>query len=564
MPDNRKAQKIELEGFCLHIAQLLIYIFGFNILLAAVFFAIGMTISWYLLPISFLAAVVVLVIFYGKKVDVAIIYEIAFTIMLLVFFIYISGKVYDQSYDGNAYHKLAVGLLKNNWNPIKSLPTLELTEGPGKYSGCTLWCEAYCKVTWIFAASIYAITGNIESGKAYTLVGMMCAFLLTVYFLKKKGNRNSVCVILALTAGLNPIAVQQMDSFYIDGFLHTVLYILVLSLLMLEDSELFNHYTSASLVAASMIVCGNIKFTGLLYGGIFCIVYYLFGCYKKYKEKASWFVPCLKSGLCYAMLAAVTIFWAGSSSYLTNLIHHGTFTYPLTGGNKVDIMSGNSPFIEANHFKNLFLSTFSYMDSFTISSNRTVDLKVPFTFDWQRECGYVFSVDSRLSGFGILFSGIIIIALIIIVVKLVRMRKDKVFFLTLLNVLVCLGLTFGIKESWWARYAPYIYFIVLISLFLIFKSDAKYLKCMGAVFAAVVLTNNCLPFLSIPADLENGRYISESIEELNTNGSIEVYNQSFEGIYFNLKDKGVNYTINNDLVDSPDSNVLGYGSTLWR
>jgi len=53
---------------------------------------------------------------------------------------------------------------------------------------------------------------------------------------------------------------------------------------MVEDTVLFNKKISISLVVASMVTCGNIKFTGLLYGGIFCIAYFLWDCYKNIKN----------------------------------------------------------------------------------------------------------------------------------------------------------------------------------------------------------------------------------------------------------------------------------------
>ena len=278
--------KNEIDNIIFHIVQLIIYIFACNLLVASTLFIFGKTISWSTLIISSFVATILLAIFYGENIHNTIIIELVCTVILIVLLTCVIEQIYDFSWDGNSYHKLAVGLLKNHWNPLKELPTLELTEGIGNYSnGATLWCEAYCKVTWIFAAALYALTGNIECGKVYTILGMMCAFGLVFYFLRKKGMKLSCSFALAICAGFNPIALQQMLSFYIDGFLQTILLMLIVALLMLEDKEKFNSKISASLVAALMIICGNIKFTGLLYGGIFCIVYYLWDCYKLLKTK---------------------------------------------------------------------------------------------------------------------------------------------------------------------------------------------------------------------------------------------------------------------------------------
>ncbi len=87
----------------------------------------------------------------------------------------------------------------------------------------------------------------------------------------------------------------------------------------------------------------------------------------------------------------MTILWAGNTSYLTNIIRHGELTYPLTGPNKVDIMSGNSPFDESRDTRitNLFVSLFSKMDNVRFNSDRSPVLKIPFYVDWEYEKNFL-------------------------------------------------------------------------------------------------------------------------------------------------------------------------------
>lgn len=564
--DIRKLDKKNTVESFIHISQLIIYTFACNILFASTLFMLGRTITWVTLIISFLFAIVLLVIFYGKKTNGnTIIIEIMCTLTFFVVFTYVVGKVYDTAWDGNAYHKLAIGLLKNGWNPLKELPSLEISEGKGTFSsGNTLWCESYCKATWFFGASVYAMTGNIECGKGYTILGILCAFFLLYYFLRKKGVSFLNSVIISICGSMNPVAIQQIWSFYIDGFLHTVLLILIISLLMLEDKEKFDKKISASLVMTSMIVCGNIKFTGLLYGGIFCIVYYLWACIKNIKCGNNWVNKCFKEGIFYFIMALITIFYAGSSSYLINYLRHGSFTYPLTGENKVDIMTSNSPFHEENHFKNLFLSLFSRKDNFTISSGLSPKLKIPFTVYWDSEKYFISTVDARISGFGILFGGIIIIALIIIMCFLVNSIKRKKVGIILVNIIVCLALMFGMKESWWARYSPYIYYIVLIALGIALLNNNKIVRWIGIAFATVVIVNNTLPLIDTGDVFKNSQYIYNEIIELKSNSVIDVCTTDFEGVYYNLKDKGVYYYVNRELVNENDVNIFPYQQLLWK
>ena len=566
MLDQTKPKRLKMEKVFLHISQLIIYTFCLSILITASLFMVGKSVSWFLMPLSFAIAVLLLLVFYDAQIDDWIIIEIVSTILLFMILIFISGKIYDFSWDGNNYHKISVGLLRNHWNPLRDIPSMELIEGKGfKATGPYLWSEAYCKGTWIFGAGIYAITGNIESGKSYTLLSIVCVFFLSYAILQKKEYPRYCCVLVSLLAALNPIAIQQMWSYCVDGFLHTMLTLLIISLLMLEDKDHFNPIVSASLVAGSMIICGNIKFTGLLYGGIFCIAYYLWQCFRTvFEKRKNWFGVCIKNGFLYLCLALVTIFWAGNTTYLTNLIRHGTFTYPLTGEGKLDIMTGNSPFAEENHFKNLFYSLFSKMDNFLYTSGKTPELKVPFSIDWEKESYYLDFVDTRISGFGMLFGGILIVSMVVIIIYLIRATKNKQYYLFTMNIVVCLLLSFFIKESWWARYAPYIYFLVLLAIMILLQQKSTVVRVIGSILVILLLVNNCLPMTTIKKSRETSKELDSYFAELKEYKVIEVFNTDYEGIYFNLKDHDINYYVNNDLPSLQEIKVLPYRNTLWR
>ena len=543
------------------VVQILIGTFAVELLLAALLFLVGSGITWHFFFVSFAITVIIVSVINKQRVSEI---EIVLALAIIVFFTWLSGEVFDGSWDGNAYHKLAIGLLKNHWNPIHSLPDLALTEGAGVVSfGQTIWVEAYCKVTWIFGASLYAVTGNIETGKSYTLIAMTCAFFLVFYYMRKKGHNALRAVLMACIAAFNPISMMQMTSFYIDGFLHTMLIILVVSLLMLEDKETFNVKTSVCMIAMSMIVCGNIKFTGLLYGGLFCIAYYVYDCVRLIRNDEKWKNKVFKETFLYACLVFVTVVWAGSSAYMTNLIRHGSLTYPLTGEGKVDIMTGNSPFTEENHFKNLFLSLFSRVDNFTVASGGAPELKIPFTFN-KDEVSMMVLTDPRISGFGVMFGGLLLVAIIGLIACFVLGDNKKLKIMAGLNLGVCGALMFGIKESWWARYSPYIYFIVLAAVYMTFCSKRKNIMIFAALYCAILMFNNCLPMIYFKQGFDDAKAIEEVFVDLKDAGMIEICNSNFEGVYYNFKDYGVRYRVNNDLINEQGLNTTNYEGTVWR
>lgn len=560
--------EIHFSSFCLHAAQIFLFTMAAELLLTALLFVLGVSMQWFYLPLSFVIGVLCSALFWAEEKTSLrqAIYEILFCIILFAFFSFVSGLFVDVSWDGNAYHKLAVGLLKDGWNPLKQLSSDYSPEGA--FSGQnSLWVEAYCKATWIFGTSVYLLTENIESAKAYTQIGMLCAFLITVYYLKKKGRGTVFCTIFSLAAAFSPVAVQQFDSFYVDGFLHSMLYILVIALLMGCEEDVFDIRISAGLIAAAMIICGNIKFTGLLYGGIFCIAFFVMkSIFAAVEHPKSWFAVRAKRGAAFFFLAIVTILWAGNSSYLTNLLRHGTPCYPLTGKNPADIMTDNSPFTEVNHLKNLFYSLFSRTDNFLLADvleqNRTATLKIPFSVNWSTERIYCWVPDARIAGFGVFFSGILIICLGIIIYRLIRMKKDERFFRLLTLLIVCFGLTFFVKESWWARYSPYIYFIVLAALYLALESEKKPRKWLGAALAVLLLVNNLLPVCRMP---ERWRYSQQVYQGISgfSGKSVYVYSSYFPGTYYNLKDKDVYYFVEPSLQQDPECSSL-YWDVRWK
>ncbi len=549
-------------SFFLHIFQFLIYTLVSNLLLASLIFLCGFSISWVLLPLSFIFGTVLLIIFYNEKLSYKIFFEIIVGTLLFMLLVIISSFFYNFAWDGNTYHKYAVGLLSKGWNPLRELPSDQFI---GEFSGSSnLWVEAYCKFTWILGANIYTITKDIETGKMYTMLGMVMVFVLVFYFLNKKGNKKYVSILVALAASLNPIAIQQFNTFYLDGFLHLCLTMLLIALTMWLDKDTFDRKMSFSLVFSIMIICANIKFTGLLFGGIFCIVYFLLDTIRNYKnyKKAFWKPSLITCGY-FAIIAIIAICFAGSTSYMTNLFRHGTLTYPLTGPNKVDIMTPNSPFTEVNHIKNLFISLFSYMENFAYSSGLKPTLKFPFWFDLSKESANLTEVDIRLSGFGIFFSAIFVISLIIIIVKLIKMKKDGKFWFLLTNLLMFVLITISITESWWARYAPCIYFTVLIALYLILKSSKKVFKILGIAFSVLVIFNSALFFKGTTSELQKSIEVSENLTEISLSGPVYVYDGIFPGSYFNLIDKNVDFIINKDVQTLPNWQYSKYASIVW-
>ena len=571
--NNESHDEINIPSFLFNVSALVIMTIAIDILVCSLEFLLRRPISPLYLPLSFVLAAVILFYFSGRKKPMTYLIEVCAALAIIVGSALIMGEFYDASYDGNAYHKLAVGLLKGGWNPIYETPNADVVNrilGTGFDGGP--WVEGYCKGVWFFSASIYSISNNIETGKSYNLI-LLIAVLFAAYAVYRKRIKNvPVAILLSLITAFNPILISQLFTFYIDGALYAALALLVMYLLVwLLDKEIDRKYIFI-LIGAAMVFCGNIKFTGLLLGGCFCILNYAIYAVRTFlqnrkemttKEIIRTIMP---SFIAFVAIALITVCWAGSNAYITNLFRYHTIGYPITGKDAVDIMTPNSPFNPGtDRFTSLFQSLFSVVDNFAYTSGNEITLKIPFTIQTNelailREC-----CDIRLSGFGPLFSGVVILTTCVFIYECIVGKKNFENLLLLLNFILCLIFVVAIKESWWARYSPYAYIAVLLVLYTAIK-DGKFTRPLiyiAILTAIILLVNDCFSFKIIEFNMEYSKLMKESLVAVKEAGSIQAYNQFFQGSYFNLLDQGVKVVIDASVLDNPSRNVVTPIGTYW-
>lgn len=152
----------------------------------------------------------------------------------------------------------------------------------------------------------------------------------------------------------------------------------------------------------SMIIMGNIKFTGLAYGGIFCVIFFL------YSVAKSWNVKTMREHLIsmaqFTLLAVVTIFVVGYTIYITNIVNYNNLFYPLMGEGKEDIMTNNSPagFQGKSSIYKLFYGLFGKCSNLGFDEKQPLPkVKIPFTVSFNEVIVCIRSRDTRIGGFGI-------------------------------------------------------------------------------------------------------------------------------------------------------------------
>ena len=497
--------------------------------------------------------------------------------------VYLVGKIYDTTADGNSYHKLAVGSMKNGWNPMYE-SSKDFTKEDGNALTVLddnvnyMWADHYAMGTEIIGANIYAFTDNIESGKAFTLVMMFIGFGITLDYLilkrkwidKKFGIIKGVLVSALLV--INPITLVQMGTYYVDSTLAISLFIIILELINInskdiKENNIKNKIESYLILAISIMMCSNAKFTGLGYAAVFCAAFYIYMIIDKirmYKkgilEKKELSKNIIGNTVYYIIVVIITICIIGSTSYLKNIITKGHPFYPLYGEGHVENMVNKEipeSLASKPNIVQFFISIFSKCENVSPSYSDVLnepDLKVPFTMT-KEEINNFNIPDIRIGGFGPLYSGIFIITAIIsilMIIDYIKNRKYKNLTIYLIIIGVSTLLLTLLDGSYWARYIPYVYMITIINLAYLFEKDKKVYNIIGIILTILLAINSGLVLkTSLTNYIGNSRYVKRNLIEFEEYAKekeevpIALNLSAYQGVQYNLDDLGINVKIVN-------------------
>ena len=470
----------------------------------------------------------------------------------------IGSVTVDSSYDGNWYHKTAIGEMKNGWNPVRvdGRTFNDSAENPYRITGMSadkiingkdgtpwLMTDHYPKASWVFGANIYSITDNIESGKALTALVIFVVFFFAFGYLYKKFGIHKT-LLLALLLAANPVIMMQLFNYYNDGILGNLLIILVIGLSMLIDKTAKIPHKAlivygAIFMAITLLV--NLKFTGIVYAGITVLCYLGYIVYKR-----DWQVTCrlVAVGAASLLVGLVVI---GASTYVKNIITVGNPLYPLIGSD-IPIIEGNQPisyadksgvhkFVEANFSPT---ANVSYLES-TITGKDT-DPKIPFTISAEEVelLAFADSRDYRQGGYGVWFSGILIVSILAGIYLLVRHSKAnrQILPLFLLPIATVFITIIVVDTTWWARYLPQLYILPVLVVIALFLVHSRFIASF-LVFA--LLFNLMLSFaLGLSAQTQFVVNTKETLTAIPCDGGgpTEVYSSRYiDGALYNIYDK---------------------------
>ncbi len=322
-------------------------------------------------------------------------------------------------------------------SPVSEIPAVNL-----KY----LNINHFPKGIEIIEASVYKLSGHIETGKAVNGIFLCASFFLALSFLYKTSpfSKPKKWVLAGLIC-FNPIAITQLLSFCVDGAMSGVLLCIIVTGCLLFFQI---HKPLLWLLGSLIIIACNIKYTSLAFSGIFCISLLLaLIIQKKWAGFRSVLFVCILSTL-------LGICCCGSNPYLTNLIREHSVFYGLKETGKEIFLTTPPVLRDLNPVEKLFVSLASHTDSYPANDKSIAEMvKIPFSFNKQ-ELIHSNDPEVKFSAFGPWFSGALLIAFSVFLILLIRFNSAAIFK-RVVYILLTISITiFLMPYAWWGRFVP--------------------------------------------------------------------------------------------------------------
>ena len=555
----------------------LLILMTFILVITNILFIVKISISKMHFPLIFCISIITYYLYRKKQLKKTLLSVIIATLFLLLSTFAI-GRIYDITADGNTYHKLAVGALKNGWNPLySSVGDYNLKQGNAfdilKDNVNVKWVDHYARGTETFAAVIYAATGNIECGKVFNILWIYIGIFILFYILRQMKLSEWKSLLIAIVMSVNPIIITHISNYYLDGVLAISLFVIILiCCIQVKWEDTDDVKDNYLILAMAVIWCVNTKFTGLVYAAVFAGVLYLYRhIYNYLYKKKTYKRKLINDTIFYIITVVFAVIIVGSNTYTKNFVSHGHPFYPLYGkGHVQNMVRMEIPKSIQNysHGKLFLLSIFAMGENVSPSYETYInepELKIPFTIT-KREISNYNSPDIRMGGFGPWFSGIFIISVIAITYLLISKVKnkeyDKLILLSVLILTSCL-LVLLLDGSYWARYIPYIY---LLPIYAIIGIENNGNKQIGKYFFVAMIFLCAINSSVILLSQTKYTYTQTMMVEKRLNNykkycnknklvTIRLYHNGVQGIQYNLDDIQAN---NYKLVEDQTLKRIGY------
>lgn len=474
-----------------------IVLFFFGIFLSS---TLGYFLSWKISIVNILLSGF-LVIVYWYFVDKRKLKKCLISMALLISAsIIISNSLYDFSGDGQSYQQTGVIQIALDWNPIREVFVPDVWD-----STQTVWLNHFPRFSWIVAGTIYKVLGKLEMSKILNLMLIAANLLIAISFLKEKFREKWKVILVSTLIAFNPICISEVNTFCVDTLLASLFAILMWNVLLFLDEKISIKNLDFYIFLV-LVTLFNIKWPSIAYILVFSLLFTLYLFFSRKELVARW----IKINILAVFFG---IFGLAFNPYITNTIKFASPFYPLyTNDSKLldnsisprfdikgDLMKfmarSNSPydFLDKSWWWKFWHSIFSESaNPFLLSlDNREINtisskLKFPFMINNGELLAFKDS-DVRVAGFGIWFSGALLVSLVLMGGLFIKNRKAflKLLFFWVV-ILICAWVN---PESWWARYVPFVWFLPVMTLFVALKQKDSLIRLLAKILGVILLIN---------------------------------------------------------------------------
>lgn len=346
------------------------------------------------------------------------------------------GAFLDTSWDGQAYHLAGVLALADGWNPVWGAPRHHYL------------VDFVPKSAWFVEALIFAATGSLESGKAVHLIALTATAALWYAAAFSLGLNRWRSAVVAILTALNPIAISQCLTFYVDGLVGSFFSAMLAMTLMWWKT---NDRLWLIVLGMTGAFLSTLKFNGLGLAGLLAASLMV----------AVWAVDrtrlraLLGAGAASVALAVVL----GINPYVTSALRYGNPFHPLFGTPEPGIefvYSRNAAFLAEPAPLRLVTSILARS---TNDSERMPRLKPPFTVHID-ELGAFTDADTRIGGWGPFFSGALLLAGVLLITS---RGAPAASVNAIVQGLICFSVL-PAEQSFWARYSAHLWLAPALTL----------------------------------------------------------------------------------------------------
>jgi len=345
----------------------------------------------------------------------------------------------------------------------------------------------------------------------------------------------------------------------VDGQVGSLLAMLVGLVLILSERKRPNVAIAGAALALALLV--TTKFTGVVYAVVLGVGLLTILVLTRVDRRA--IVRTAASGALAALLAFA---FTGFNPYVTNTIGWGSPFHPVYGPHAIDVMGTQPPanLAPMNRLSRVWYAVFGVANNRQGPDSRAI-LKVPLTVG-RREIKPYLNPDTRIAGFGPLFSGALLLSIVLGLALLgERQTRSDVRVRRSLAVAVVVGLSvFATSEGWWARVAPQLWLVPLViaAIAAAFGASGR-TRVASATVLALVIVNAAFVGTTNFANQVRGRTMIEAkLDGIKTSGSRVMIQQGvFDTTHVLLREHGIDYTIMETDTVLPGSSVIPYTTT---